>query len=120
MKKKPQTIADLKINWAFDYDCIKHESAYVKKFNRNNPNLKKVRIKPGVYFFVYNDITFELLLSPEWKWGLGQFLWVLNYQLRVNSYFYIEEKKCYGRTIDSFELKKFELLSENTFKIHEK
>ena len=119
MKSNPKTIADLKINWEFDYDSLKHENEYVADFNANNEHLTRIKIKPGLYHFQYNDRIIDLLASSHYEWELGQFFWILNYQLRVYSYQYLDGKG-YCITIPSFELKKFEFISENTFKIHAK
>lgn len=112
MKKKPQTIADLKINWTFDNNFIDYYEQ-LRIFNLLNPTLIEIEIKPGKYFFHWNSHRIEIYEGVKCK--LFEFIWDLGYYLRTE--------------IDSsdnlvlknpLQLNNFKLISENTFQIHEK
>jgi hypothetical protein len=114
MKKKPQTIADLKINWTFEDKYVPYEDQ-IGNFNKLNPKLTEIKIKLGRYFFHWNTCSIDLIEGKTCK--LNEFIWDLGYKLRteIESYFTLVRVLKKPLRLDYFEF-----LSENTFKIHEK
>lgn len=105
---KPQTIADLKIDWIFENPS---ENSYVnfKLFNKLNPTLKNVKLKKGQpkIYFVFNEIRFNctpLVTSDE---SLSHYIDYLNYIFCTNV----------GKKV---KLSHFEKLSETEYRIHGK
>lgn len=68
--KKPETIADLKINWTFDL-TINDINTNRKLFNKLNPKLVNVKLKENTIDLIYNDIRFS---STPWKNEVSSFL----------------------------------------------
>lgn len=97
---KPKTIADLKFNWKFGTD-ITVES----KFQQLNPKLIDFRIKEGNYQFIIGDRKFE----------------VDCFYSRPIRYFFQDIVELSADFIHGpSKLVKFELIAENTFRIHVK
>ena len=98
-KSKPKTIADLKFNWKFgnDFTCA--------EFQQLNPKLIDFRIKEGNYQFIIGDHKFE----------------VDCFYSRPIRYFFQDIVELSADFIHGpSKLVKFELIAENTFKIHVK
>ncbi len=103
-KNKPKTIADLTINWTFvGYE---NDSIYDKeeRFENQNKSLLKYKIKYGEYKFLVNDDHF-IIYGASVLESLKSFIEYVNYKL---SYLITLPKK----------LVRFELVEENTFRIH--
>lgn len=103
---KPHTIADLSIKYTFtEYkygDGIKQKQ---ERFKKQNKHLSKYKIKAQVYTFNINNSVFDfdscLILLVE-------FIEWINFEL------------VYLKIPLPLELDRFELLSENNFRIHVK
>lgn len=108
MKTKPQTIADLKFNWTFDFKW-KNIRTIREMFETLNPNILKYKIKRGNYEFQIDNVTTHFYADNNTP------LSYLIDHLDIDLVDRIEFK-------DKLLLKlvKFELIAENTFKIHVK
>ena len=107
-KTKPQTIADLKINWTFEQNVCSPE--VIEKFKKLNPSLNSIRIKKGSYKFVFNDLTYFVHSYKgafEDNTSLSAFFDDINYFVVCS---------CYG----NFELDCIKLLADKSFRIHVK
>lgn len=51
--KKPETIADLQINWTFNQTHYRYFTDFYLNFEDKNPNFKNYKIVPGIYKFEY-------------------------------------------------------------------
>jgi hypothetical protein len=109
LKTKPQTIADLKINYTFtDYESVnegfskKHE-----RFRKANKSLLKYKIKQCNYIFHLNNLVFDFYNRSSLT-ELPDFIEWINFEL------------VYRKIKMPLTLDRFELLSENTFRIHTK
>lgn len=99
---KPQTIADLKIEWTFETEFDKINC---NKFTRLNPNLVNTKLKEGDYNFTFENYSFRV--SPYQSESLGHFIDYLSYHFL-----------CYvGKKV---KLSHFEKLSETEYRIHGK
>jgi hypothetical protein len=109
--KKPETIADLKINWTFEEDLGEFSigtGPQFEKFCELNPEIWKLKIKPKSYNFLYKEITISFYHDhSDLMENLAKFIHWLNYLI---SY----------RIKKSFELSHFEKISETIYRIHEK
>jgi hypothetical protein len=107
MKKQPKTIADLKFNWTFDH--YENENLFAKeaKFKKQNKSLLKYKIRCQNYKFLVNNLEFWVYNSGAIS-QIESFIEEINYKL---SYIY-------GKKILPKKLTKFELVEENTFRIH--
>lgn len=106
--KKPKTIADLKINWTFEIRKM-FEGTY--EFTRLNPELIDYRIKTNQnYTFLIDDKSFVFdsfqYYGPEDNVSIDSFVEAISWKMRIAT----------GKT--GFKLDHFELISENTFRIH--
>lgn len=105
MKKQPETIADLKINWIFaEYE---NDSMFAKeaRFRTQNKSLLKYKIKRDDYTFLVNDSVFYVHASNSYS-SIDSFIEEINFKLAFNSC-HLPKK-----------LTRFELVAENTFRIH--
>lgn len=103
-KSKPETIVNLKINWVFsDYD--ENETITVKqdRFKNENKSLLKYSIKKNKYIFLVDDAIIEFSIG---RTSITSFIEWLNFEL---VYYKIELPR---------KLIKFELISDNTFRIY--
>ena len=108
MKKKPETIADLKFNWTFELFSKSVERNRIQ-FEELNPDLLKYRIKPGDYKLQYLDrIIWFYVTSSE---PLFHLIEHVDYEL------YLKSKES-PVNFKPLKLLKFELISETEFKIH--
>lgn len=118
-KSKPKTIADLKINWTFE-PKQQPIMTTMDSIVRLNPKLKRLRIKNGYYTFEYSEINIDLNVKFSVHDGderlkmFSGFLEELDYLIRGRRQFH------QGLYLKPLTLDKFELLSENTFRIHVK
>lgn len=106
--KKPETIADLDINYIFtDYRKHLHEDIIEKrkKFVKDNKSLVKLQIKPATYQFLVNNHNFlaDVFIYKD----IADFIEYLNWKMYITDIIKLPQK-----------LIKFELISENTFRIH--
>ncbi len=106
MQKQPKTIADLKINWVFDYNFEDLISPLVQKLN---PNIYQLKIVNDKYSFTINNCSFEIETSNS---TLGFLLKEIDCKV-----FSLQEKGLLSKVLT---LINFELISENTFRIHVK
>ncbi len=100
--KKPETIADLKIDWTFEQES---EETNCSKFIRLNPDLTNIKLKGGEYNFIFGNISFQA--SPYPSESLNHFIDYMSY--------------CFMRYVGkNIELSHFEKLSETEYRIHGK
>jgi hypothetical protein len=105
MKRKPQTIADLKINLTFDYwKNIIHQLEL--DFLKLNPTLADYKIAKGKYQFLIKNKW--LTAYSGGSQSLSNFISWLHYQI------------CFCNFKLPLKLVRFELVSKNKFKIHVK
>lgn len=109
--KKPETIADLKINMLFMREYMFHDT-FINEFKTRNPKLPNYKIKPNDYtfYFVINNkiIPFNIYVSNK---GLYEnTLFDLMSQLYRDVSTYLFDNKM--STV--FELKKFVTTSKPT------
>jgi hypothetical protein len=60
MKNKPQTIADLKINWNFNFETYLDYKNFEEHFRNRNPSLKDYNIVNNRYYFYIIENSGEL------------------------------------------------------------
>ncbi len=106
--KTPRTIADLKINWTFEKRKM-DEGTY--EFDKLNPTLIKLKIKTNrTYRFLIDDTNFVFdsvqYYGPGDNVSIDSFIEAISWKMRIAT----------GKT--GFKLDRFELISENTFRIH--
>lgn len=102
--KKPETIADLKIEWTFD-STINDINTNCKLFEKLNPELINVKLKENAIDFIYNSTRFS---SSPWKnESLASYIDFVSYQFCNN----VRKK---------VKLSHFEKLSETEYRIHGK
>jgi len=103
-KNKPKTIADLKFKWTFDSSLIDYRDVR-DKFDELNDSLSRYRIKSGCYTFVLNDESFKVdCFGDTLVWFFDDIHFAIIHDLGLS-----------GLILDHFEL-----ISENTFRIHVK
>ena len=113
MKKKPKTprtIADLKINWTFEHDESKGPYFDQERFQELNPELQHIKVKHDFYYFLIGKET--VTVSCDGYYGtfdktsqpLFNFIEALTWSLKD--------------ILKHQKLDRFELISENTFRIH--
>ena len=124
-KKKPQTIADLKINLTFskisNY-CPTFTDFEIELRNKN-PELINYRIKPGLYSFriwlptkevnskfyegekysVHEWVVFQIEVKQQIKQGDETYLFNLLYQINYNIYLNIQKDTIYCVELDEFK-----------------
>ncbi len=110
--KKPETIADLKIEWTFRKFGNMIEG--VSEFERLNPELIDLRIKTNRnYIFLIDDRTFIFdsvqYYGPEDNVSIGSFIEAVSWKMRITN-----------SAQTNLKLDRFELVSEDTFRIHTK
>ncbi len=112
-KKKPETIADLKINMIFMRESLTHDY-FINEFKTRNPKLPNYKIKSNTYtfHFVNHDkiIPFKIFVFDK---GFGLYentLFDLMSQLYRDVSTYLFDNKI--STV--FELKKFVTSSKST------
>lgn len=100
--KKPETIADLKIEWTFETE---NEETNCSKFTRLNPNLVNIKLKEGEYNFIFENVSFQA--SPYQSESLDHFIDYMSY--------------CFMQYVKkNVKLSHFEKLSETEYRIHGK
>jgi hypothetical protein len=106
MKKQPQTIADLSFNYTFT--SYENDNLFdkEKRFKRQNKSLLKYKIKYQDYKFLINNSEFEVYASGSTR-PIESFIEWLNYKLSYLPNLTLPKK-----------LTRFELVEENTFRIH--
>lgn len=107
-KSKPQTIADLKINWTFEPE-YKGIDTGRETFKSLNPSLN-YKIKKDLYTFLVSDYNFRIQLGNYDNNSIDSFIEQVDYEFRLNY-------KCDLFVLPK-KLLKFELVEENTFRIH--
>lgn len=100
--KKPETIADLRINWTFE---IEGEETNCSKFARLNPKLANIILKEGDNTFIFECYTFKA--SPYQGESLNHFIDYMSYRFSL----------LVGKKV---KLSHFEKLSETEYRIHGK
>lgn len=124
-KKKPQTIADLKINLTFSKisNYCPLFTDFEIELRKNNPELINYRIKPGSYSFriwlptkevnskfyggekysIYEWITFQINVAKPISKGDETYLFNLLYQINYNIYLNIQKDTTYCVELDGFK-----------------
>jgi hypothetical protein len=101
-KNNPKTIADLDFNWTF-YPSHLSSIETIDKFQKLNSKLSPYRIKEGTYCFVIGNNKFE----------------VYCFYSRPIEYFFEDIVYFSVQFIHSpLNLDYFQLIAENTFRIH--
>lgn len=108
---KPETIADLDINWTFNRTHYRYFTDFYLDFEDKNPNFKNYKIVPKIYRFEYKlyyprieDFWFNLeTFDTDKVTNLMYFLHNVM-RLRLKEY-------------NSFDLCRFVKIDDNTFKI---
>ena len=104
--KTPATIADLKFNYTFTgYENCDDLHAKEARFKRQNKSLLKFKIKCQDYKFLVNNSEFYIYASSSLS-PIESFMEWVNYQLHFH------------QGLLPKKLVKFELVEENTFRIH--
>lgn len=100
-----KTIADLEINYTFtDYYNGNEIEEKIFRFKKDNQKLFDIKIKSGEYDFLVDD-TYFIINACSFN-NIALFIEFINFKLWINS---IKLPR---------KLIKFELISENTFRIH--
>ncbi len=104
-QKKPETIADLKIEWTFE--TPKESFTNFKLFNELNPTLKNVKLKKGQskLNFIFNGIEFSCTPHVVSKESLSHYIDYLSYVF-------------FTKVGKKVKLSHFEKLSETEYRIH--
>lgn len=106
-KNKPKTIADLKINWTFDWHI---EFGIFEKIQELNPEIKHLKIVKNSYRFVIDGWDFSIqTIDTE---TLTNLLWRID-----GSVFCLQSTDKLSKVL---VLDRFELIKENEFRIHVK
>lgn len=107
-KPKTKTIADLQINWTFDWNIDNKILVKIQELNPETFNLKVVR---NTYYFLIGDSKFKSeVFTPTCT--LSDLIYHIDSQV-----FNLQENKKLSRVL---VLDHFELIEENTFRIHVK
>lgn len=106
-KSKPKTIADLKINWTFDWNI---DSSISTKIRGLNTEISSLKIVKNIYRFFIDDWHFAIETSN------GHTLLDLIYSVDAKI-FDLQQSNRLSRIL---VLDHFELIAENTFRIHVK
>ena len=112
-KKQPKnakTIADLRIIWNFDYDPSDSVSDRQCRFERLNPDLVHLKIKCNNYTFLSN--TESLQFDFEDYYGAN------SNSVPISSFIEAITWKFHFGLLKNVKLDHFELISENTFRVH--
>jgi hypothetical protein len=112
MKKQPETIADLKINWTFKPD-YKGMDVGRETFRSLNPSLN-FKIKKDQYIFVASDCKFYVNLKKYDNNSIASFIEEVDYAFRQ------AHEELNLKFDENLILIKFKLISNNTFEIHVK
>lgn len=112
MKKQPQTIADLKINWIFK---PKYKGIDIGRetFKSLNPSLN-YKIKKDWYTFVVSDCNFSVKLGEYDNNSIDSFIEQVDYEFRQT------HTNLNLKFDENLTLIKFKLIFKNTFEIHTK
>lgn len=108
-KSKPQTIADLKINWTFEPE-YKGIDTGRETFKSLNPSLN-YKIKKDWYIFVASDCNFCVKLGEYDNNSIDSFIEQVDYEFRQT------RKELNLKFDENLTLIKFKLISDNTFEI---
>lgn len=111
-KSKPQTIADLKINWTFKPE-YKGIDTGRETFKSLNPSLN-YKIKKDLYKFLVSDYNFCVKLGEYDNNSIDSFIEQVDYEFRQT------RKELNLKFDENLTLIKFKLISNNTFEIHVK
>lgn len=123
-KKKPQTIADLKIDLTFSKTsnyCPTFTNFEIELRNKN-PDLENYRIKPGLYHFriwiptgekkskywsenitKYEDYNFQINVPKPILQGDETYLFAFLYRINYNIYLNIQKDTNYCTELDCFK-----------------
>ena len=113
MKKNPETIADLKFNWVFDGKPFKDS-----EFKKSNSQIWNLKIKKNRYKFFLNELELEFEIGFKHDRLIDLIDWI-TYEVKWILFpIYLHGGISWSQS--KFELIKFELLSENSFKIYVK
>lgn len=106
MTKQPETIADLSFKYTFT--TYENDNLFDKerRFKKQNKSLLKYKIKYQDYKFLIDDSEFEVYASNSTR-PIESFIEWINYKLSYLPNLILPKK-----------LVKFELVEENTFRIH--
>lgn len=125
-KKKPQTIADLKINLTFSKPSKSNCPTFTDfeiKLKQENPELINYRIKPGVYNFriripigeedskvyygakvtKYDWITFQIEVKQPILQGDETYLFSFLYRINYNIYLKMKNDEYFCTELDYFQ-----------------
>ena len=103
----PKTIADLSINWNFDWGI---ESGIQAEIRELNPYTSQLKIKKARYKFLINEFVFDV--DTNENYNVADLIYIID-----SNVFHFQEANQLPKVL---VLDKFELVSENTFRIHVK
>ena len=106
-KSNQKTIADLNINWAFDWSI---ESGIQAEIRELNPYTSQLKIKKARYKFLINEFVFDV--DTNENYNVADLIYIID-----SNVFHFQEANQLPKVL---VLDKFELVSENTFRIHVK
>ena len=111
---KPETIADLNINWNFNQTVYRYFTDFQLNFQDKNSNLKSYKIIPGKYTFKYKFVFPHNLSEFSIKISDNDSLLNLMYFIHNEIALILRKEK-----INNVSLSKFHKLANNCFEIEE-
>lgn len=102
-----KTIADLKINWIFDFD---YYGRVIELFRKENPSICDLKIIKNLYEFKIRNLKIEV--QSDDNDTLSNLIWKIDHQV-----FSLQEDCQLPKYLI---LDRFELTAENKFTIHVK
>jgi hypothetical protein len=111
---KPETIADLNINWNFNQIKYRYFADFWLNFRDKNPNLKSYKIVPGTYTFKYKFVFPHNLSEFSIKIGDNDSLLNLMYFIHNEIALILQNEK-----IHTVLLSRFHKIDDNSFEIEE-
>lgn len=112
--KKPETIADLQINWDFNQTIYRYFTDFYLDFQDKNPNLKPYKIIPRIYTFKYKFVFPHTFSEFSIKINNNDTLLNLMYFVHNEIAMILQKEK-----IENVSLDKFYNINNNIFEIGE-
>ena len=109
MKKKPQTIADLKFNWEITErsNFSSEIDATISKIEKLNPHLIGLKIKDDNYQFLFDKKEFSFKVNECFGRQVAEFFEYIGFRIRT-----------FLQTTGHFS--HFERIDDRTYRIHMK
>ena len=106
-KNNQKTIADLSVNWTFNWDL---DADILAKIQKANPEISHLKIVKNIYRFYVDTWHFPIETSDLTL--LSDLIYLID-----STIFNLQESKRLPRVL---VLNRFELIAENEFRIHVK